>query len=151
MKLQVVLADNHMLWSVWNSAKRENLIKTCLDPDSPKTGLFWMSRTVSFENLKITTKDKPGHIYLYTMHKYYLRLLIDEERKPYRENGKGISTPIIKVEFPETKFFAVTRHYNYDILQLKKLYNPTVISLESTVLPWGGQTPQNFTLFCDFN
>ena len=46
------------------------------------------------------------------MHKYFIRLVIDEERKSPPGEPKPVSRPILTTEFPET---AVTAYQNEEV------------------------------------
>ena len=50
------------------------------------------------------------------MHKYFVRLLIEEERKTAPGEQKQPSRPILSVEFPETTFIAVTAYQNEEVI-----------------------------------
>ena len=49
------------------------------------------------------------------MHKYFLRLVIEEERKTALGEPKQPSRPILSIEFPETTFIAVTAYQNEEV------------------------------------
>ncbi len=49
------------------------------------------------------------------MHKYYVRLLIDEEKKTVPGEPKQPPKPILSIEFPETTFIAVTAYQNEEV------------------------------------
>jgi hypothetical protein len=58
------------------------------------------------------------------MHKYYLRLIV-EERKLSPSGEEKLSTKIVlKADFPETTFVAVTAYQNEEVTQLKITNNP---------------------------
>lgn len=146
MKLEVVLADNHRFkflnsrWLAVGSAEPQPLCESYLHPDSPNSGAFWMRHGVSFRKLKITNnKERPGNnvskykeIYglhwnclfqalLYSMHKYFLRLIVEEERKG---EGKSSAKIALQADFRETTFVAVTAYQNEEVTQLKITNNP---------------------------
>ena len=52
---------------------------------------------------------------LHSMHKYFLRLVIEEERKCPPGEPKQEPRPILSVEFPETTFIAVTAYQNEEV------------------------------------
>ncbi len=52
---------------------------------------------------------------LHSMHKYYLRLVIEEERKPIPGEPKMPPRLIMSIEFPETTFIAVTAYQNEEV------------------------------------
>ncbi len=57
------------------------------------------------------------------MHKYYLRLIIDEEFKA--PTGQKIPPKnVLQMDFPETSFIAVTAYQNEEVTQLKITNNP---------------------------
>lgn len=150
MKLEVVLADNHRFkflnsrWLAVGSAEPQPLSESYLHPDSPNSGAFWMRHGVSFRKLKITNnKERPGnnvscvafysckhflaHIQalLYSMHKYFLRLVVEEERKIHIAGGeKPAPKVVLRTDFPETTFVAVTAYQNEEVTQLKITNNP---------------------------
>lgn len=97
-----------------------------------------MRHGISFRKLKITNnKDKPGQnvsleynticIYLpllifvsmkallHSMHKYYLRLCIDEERRSPTGEPKILPRNIYTQDFIETSFIAVTAYQNEEV------------------------------------
>ena len=49
------------------------------------------------------------------MHKYFIRLVIDEERKSPPGEPKPVPRPILTMEFPETTFIAVTAYQNEEV------------------------------------
>ena len=57
------------------------------------------------------------------MHKYFLRLIVEEEGKNTTE-GRLISKVIARLSFPETTFIAVTAYQNEEVTQLKITNNP---------------------------
>ena len=60
---------------------------------------------------------------IHSMHKYYLRLIIDEEFK----SPPGQKLPaknVLQMDFPETSFIAVTAYQNEEVTQLKITNNP---------------------------
>ena len=52
---------------------------------------------------------------LHSMHKYFIRLVIDEERKSPPGEPKPVPRPILTMEFPETTFIAVTAYQNEEV------------------------------------
>ena len=52
---------------------------------------------------------------LHSMHKYFLRLLVDEERKPPPGESKVSPRSILQIDFPETNFIAVTAYQNEEV------------------------------------
>lgn len=94
-----------------------------------------MRHGVSFKKVKITNnKDKPGtnvkylitktasyyniQALLHSMHKYYLRLMIEEDKKVSQGDSKQQQLsprPILSTEFPETTFIAVTAYQNEEV------------------------------------
>ena len=52
---------------------------------------------------------------LHSMHKYFIRLVIDEERKTSLGEPKLVPHPILTMEFPETTFIAVTAYQNKEV------------------------------------
>lgn len=142
MKLDIMLRENHRFkflnarWLPVGSAEPQPQFETYVHPDSPNTGSFWMRHGISFRKLKITNnKDKPGgnvrgcgwgvlldvivvpmQALLHSMHKYFLRLLIEEEkRNPAGGEPKAQPRPILTMEFPETEFIAVTAYQNEEV------------------------------------
>lgn len=150
MKLEVVLADNHRFkflnsrWLAVGSAEPQPLSESYLHPDSPNSGAFWMRHGVSFRKLKITNnKERPGNnvrikelhfqcltiiffcqALLYSMHKYFLRLVVEEERKSLPGEEKFSPKTVLQADFPETTFVAVTAYQNEEVTQLKITNNP---------------------------
>ena len=51
-------------------------------------------------------------ILLHSMHKYFLRLVVEEEHRPAPGERKGPSKTILSTDFPETTFIAVTAYQN---------------------------------------
>ena len=49
------------------------------------------------------------------MHKYYVRLIIEEERKTIPGEPKLPPRPILSIEFLETTFIAVTAYQNEEV------------------------------------
>lgn len=64
----------------------------------------------------------PLQVLLHSMHKYFLRLLVDEERKPPPGESKLPPRPIIQVDFPETNFIAVTAYQNEEVKLCRAAY-----------------------------
>ena len=58
------------------------------------------------------------------MHKYYLRLIVEEERKMLSVDDKLSSKTVFQADFPETTFVAVTAYQNEEVTQLKITNNP---------------------------
>lgn len=58
------------------------------------------------------------------MHKYYLRLIIDEEFKATAGQQKLPPKNVLQMDFPETSFIAVTAYQNEEVTQLKITNNP---------------------------
>ena len=58
------------------------------------------------------------------MHKYSLRLIIEEERKTPPGEDKQPAKIVLKTDFPETTFVAVTAYQNEEVTQLKITNNP---------------------------
>ena len=56
------------------------------------------------------------------MHKYFLRLIVEEECK-YSGDEKKFKV-VLKADFPETTFVAVTAYQNEEVTQLKITNNP---------------------------
>lgn len=61
---------------------------------------------------------------LYSMHKYFLRLVIEEERKITPGEERLSSKIVLRADFPETTFVAVTAYQNEEVTQLKITNNP---------------------------
>ena len=61
---------------------------------------------------------------LYSMHKYFLRLIVEEERKSLSGEGKPPPKIVLRADFPETTFIAVTAYQNEEVTQLKITNNP---------------------------
>ena len=66
MKMEMVLADKHRFkflncqWIAVGSADPQPPTITCVHPDSPNSGGYWMRQGVSFRKTKITNnKDNP--------------------------------------------------------------------------------------------
>lgn len=137
-------------WLAVGSAEPQPPSESYLHPDSPNSGAFWMRHGVSFRKLKITNnKERPGnnaseitmlhvhnycllHVYqgvlflqalLYSMHKYFLRLIVEEDRKATADD-KSLSKVVAQLSFPETTFVAVTAYQNEEVTQLKITNNP---------------------------
>ncbi|XP_019851875.1 PREDICTED: T-box protein 2-like isoform X2 [Amphimedon queenslandica] len=173
MKLDIVLADTHRFkflnarWLPVGSAEPQSQYETYIHPDSPNTGTFWMRHGVSFRKLKITNnKDRPGsNALLHSMHKYFLRLYIEEEKKvPSQSGEKGekggdkergggeeksrpthqqtIARPILSIEFPETTFIAVTAYQNEEVTQLKITNNPFAKAFRENAADMDWETAQ---------
>ena len=49
------------------------------------------------------------------MHKYFLRLVVEEERRLIPGEGRGHPKATISTEFPETTFVAVTAYQNEEV------------------------------------
>ena len=49
------------------------------------------------------------------MHKYFLRLFIEEERRNPSGEPRLQPRPILSVDFPETEFIAVTAYQNEEV------------------------------------
>lgn len=49
------------------------------------------------------------------MHKYYLSLYIEEERKTPTGEPRQAARTILSIEFPETTFIAVTAYQNEEV------------------------------------
>ncbi|XP_019864386.1 PREDICTED: T-box transcription factor TBX5-A-like isoform X2 [Amphimedon queenslandica] len=155
MKLEILLADSHRFkfinsrWLPIGSAEPQPQYETYVHPDSPNTGTFWTRHGVSFKKLKITNnKDSPNsNAVLHSMHKYFLRLYIEEVKKVSPPGGTAIENgereggvngedkrhgasqqmvakSIMSIEFPETTFVAVTAYQNEEVTQLKITNNP---------------------------
>lgn len=54
-------------------------------------------------------------ILLHSMHKYFLRLVVEEEHRPAPGEKKGPPKPILSTDFPETTFIAVTAYQNEEV------------------------------------
>lgn len=90
-------------------------------PDSPATGMHWMTQTASFEKMKMTnSRDKPGMVPLSSMQKY-LPLVHFEN---VTSSCDAASSQRIAFLFPQTTFMAVTAYQNQDITQIKINHNP---------------------------
>ena len=61
---------------------------------------------------------------LHSMHKYFLRLVIEEERKTPPGEDKLPAKTVLQMDFPETTFIAVTAYQNEEVTQLKITNNP---------------------------
>ena len=57
------------------------------------------------------------------MHKYFLRLVVEEDRKT-TAGGQPVLKVIARLSFPETTFIAVTAYQNEEVTQLKITNNP---------------------------
>lgn len=66
----------------------------------------------------------PFKALLYSMHKYSLRLIVEEERKLLPGDEKSSSRVVLCTDFPETTFVAVTAYQNEEVTQLKITNNP---------------------------
>lgn len=55
------------------------------------------------------------------MHKYFLRLVINEDGKGCED---AVTSVVARVSFPETTFIAVTAYQNEEVTQLKITNNP---------------------------
>lgn len=108
------------------TAEPQPLFDTYVHTDSPNSGAFWMRHGVSFRKLKITNnKEKPaGNALLHSMHKYYLRLVVEEERKVAPGEERQPARCVLSSDFPETSFIAVTAYQNEEVTQLKISNNP---------------------------
>ncbi len=60
---------------------------------------------------------------LFSMHKYFIRLIVEEERKLYPGEAPN-SKVVFQDDFPETTFVAVTAYQNEEVTQLKITNNP---------------------------
>lgn len=58
------------------------------------------------------------------MHKYFLRLVVEEERKCLPGEDKSTPKVILQADYPETTFVAVTAYQNEEVTQLKITNNP---------------------------
>lgn len=58
------------------------------------------------------------------MHKYFLRLIVEEERKSLPGEEKPSPRIVLRANFPETTFVAVTAYQNEEVTQLKITNNP---------------------------
>lgn len=58
------------------------------------------------------------------MHKYYLRLVVEEEQKKTLGEEKLPAKTVLQMDFPETTFIAVTAYQNEEVTQLKITNNP---------------------------
>ena len=58
------------------------------------------------------------------MHKYFLRLVVEEERKLSPGEDKLLPRVVLCSDFPETTFVAVTAYQNEEVTQLKITNNP---------------------------
>ena len=61
---------------------------------------------------------------LHSMHKYFLRLVIEEERKTPPGEERLPAKTVLQLDFPETTFIAVTAYQNEEVTQLKITNNP---------------------------
>lgn len=61
---------------------------------------------------------------LHSMHKYFLRLVVEEERKSPPREEKLPAKTVLQMDFPETTFIAVTAYQNEEVTQLKITNNP---------------------------
>ena len=66
----------------------------------------------------------PPQALLHSMHKYFLRLVIEEERKTPPGEEKLPAKTVLQLDFPETSFIAVTAYQNEEVTQLKITNNP---------------------------
>ena len=57
-------------------------------------------------------------ILLHSMHKYFLRLIVEEERRSAPGEGRGPPKTTISTDFPETTFIAVTAYQNEEVCTL---------------------------------
>ena len=57
------------------------------------------------------------------MHKYFLRLIVEEERK-ISPGEESLPRVVLCLDFPETTFVAVTAYQNEEVTQLKITNNP---------------------------
>ena len=85
-----------------------------------------MRHGVSFRKLKITNnKEKPaGNALLHSMHKYYLRVIVEEEKRTPPGEERLPPRCVLSSDFPETSFIAVTAYQNEEVTQLKITNNP---------------------------
>lgn len=60
---------------------------------------------------------------LYSMHKYFIRLIVEEEYKATSEDKFPVKV-VAQLSFPETTFVAVTAYQNEEVTQLKITNNP---------------------------
>ena len=58
------------------------------------------------------------------MHKYYLRLLVEEESRTMTTGARTPSRVVTRLSFPETTFIAVTAYQNEEVTHLKITNNP---------------------------
>ncbi|KAL6725680.1 hypothetical protein Aduo_007716 [Ancylostoma duodenale] len=96
------------------------------------TGRSWMSKTVSFDRVKVTNNpldNDPFHVVLQSMHKYIPVLYI--YHMPNSIMWMDQNTPaldpsclVAAVRFDYTEFIAVTAYQNNEVTQLKICHNP---------------------------
>eukprot|EP00731_Ephydatia_muelleri_P020593 Em0013g320a len=149
MKLEVILASCSRFkflnahWLAVGAAEPQPQAETYLHPDSPNSGAFWMRHGVSFRKLKITNnKEKPGgNILLHSMHKYSLRLVVDEESKA-ADKPPPPPKNVLSMDFPETTFIAVTAYQNEEVTQLKISNNPFAKAFRETSADLDWETAQ---------
>ena len=88
-----------------------------MHPDSPNTGLFWMSKEIVFNKVRLTNNksNSAGSFLLNSFHRYLTRVHI----APANDNAQVRTFPFI-----ETEFIAVTAYQNTAVTQLKIDNNP---------------------------
>ena len=88
-----------------------------MHPDSPNTGLFWMSKEIVFNKVRLTNNksNSAGSFLLNSFHRYLTRVHI----APDNDNAK-----VRTFAFVETEFIAVTAYQNTAVTQLKIDNNP---------------------------
>uniref|UniRef100_A0A7M5TZD2 T-box domain-containing protein n=2 Tax=Clytia hemisphaerica TaxID=252671 RepID=A0A7M5TZD2_9CNID len=93
-----------------------------IHPDGPNTGNQWMSKSISFNKMKVTNcvQGKNGYPILNSMHKYQPRFHIAKVADFYKMNMSNLKTFV----FRETEFLAVTAYQNEKVTKLKIKYNP---------------------------
>ncbi|XP_061596927.1 T-box transcription factor TBX2-B-like [Cololabis saira] len=128
MLMDIVAVDEYRYkfhnsrWMVAGKADPEMPKRMYIHPDSPSKGAQWMSKLVTFHQLKLTNNASDKHAYtiLNSMHKYQPRFHIvranDIMKLPYSTFRTYV--------FPETEFIAVTAYQNEKITQLKIDNNP---------------------------
>ena len=57
----------------------------------------------------------PPQALLHSMHKYYLRLLVEEERRVVAGEERQPARNVLRLDFPETTFVAVTAYQNEEV------------------------------------
>ncbi|XP_076445615.1 T-box transcription factor TBX20-like [Babylonia areolata] len=93
-------------------------------PDSPLPGHALMSRTVTFERVKLTnsTCPAPGQVSLTSMQRFQPKIHIE---KLSAGSGSDVTAPLrMTFIFPQTSFMAVTAYQNQQITRLKIARNP---------------------------